>query len=76
MTHQTHSAEADEFVTLIGASMEEIYAAYRAQGLERDFSIVHRVGRHRFTKVNGDAPEAMFDGQPMIAATFWRRSAS
>ncbi len=77
MNQQTHEIDTDEFITLIGADMDEIHAAYRAQGLaERHYSIVHRTGRHRFTRVTGSGPETMFDGQPVIAATFRRCSAS
>jgi hypothetical protein len=75
MNQQTHETDTDEFITLIGADMDEIHAAYRAQGLaERHYAIVHRTGRHRFSRVSGSGSETMFDGEPMIAATFWRRS--
>lgn len=73
MDQMRQSNDCDEFITIIGASMAEINAEFRAQGLaDREFSIVHRIGRHRFTKVNSGAAEDMFDGQPMIAATFTR----
>jgi hypothetical protein len=63
--------EGDEFITIIGADMAEINAEFRAQGLsDREFAIVHRIGRHRFTRVDGGGAEQMFGGQPMIAATF------
>lgn len=63
----------DEFVTIIGADMADITRSFRAQGLaEREFLVVHRTGRHRFTRVDGDATETMFEGEPMIAATFRR----
>jgi hypothetical protein len=65
--------DRDEFITIIGANMAEITAEYQAQGLaDREFSIVHRIGRHRFMRVNEGASEQMFDGQAMIAATFTR----
>jgi hypothetical protein len=73
MDQMQQSSDHDEFITIIGANMAEINAEFRAQGLsDRDFSIVHRIGRHRFTHVNGGGTQAMFEGQPMIAATFAR----
>ncbi|WP_454814176.1 hypothetical protein [Labrys neptuniae] len=73
MDQMRQSNDRDEFITIIGASMAEINAEYHAQGLaDRDFSIVHKIGRHRFTRVGGGASEHMFDGQSMIAATFTR----
>ena len=53
--------------------MADITRAFCAQGLaDRHFAIVHRTGRHHFTRGAGEESEAMFDGQPMIAATFQR----
>ncbi len=73
MDQMRQSSDRDEFITIIGASMAEINAEFRAQGLaDQEFSIVHRIGRHRFTRVNGEGSEPMFEGQPMIAATFTR----
>jgi hypothetical protein len=75
MDTQAHSAEPDEFVTIIGADMTEITNEFRAQGLaEKQFAIVHKIGRHRFTRVDGRKAEPMFEGRPLIAATFQRRS--
>ena len=72
-----HTQQADEFVTIIGASMAEITDAFRAQGLaEKQFSIVHSVGRHSFMRIDGDRNEVLFDGQALIAATYRRRAAS
>jgi len=73
MDQMQQGGERDDFITIIGANMDEIHAEFRAQGLaDRDFSIVHRIGRHRFTHVDSGAAESMFGGQPMIAATFVR----
>ena len=74
MDQMQQSSDRDEFITIIGANMAEINAEFRAQGLaDREFSIVHKIGRHRFTHVNGDSTKEMFEGEPMIAATFARR---
>ena len=73
MEQMRQSNDCDEFITIIGATMAEINAEYHAQGLaDRDFSIVHRIGRHRFTRVGSGASEDMFGGESMIAATFTR----
>lgn len=62
-----------EFVTIIAPTMAEVMAAFEAQGLAaRDYAIVHRAGRHSFTHA-GNGP--LFEGHPMIAATFARRTA-
>jgi hypothetical protein len=74
MNNNQSPDECDEFVTIIGATMADITAEFAAQKLsERNFSIVHKVGRHHFTKVAGNGSESLFGGQPMIAATFARR---
>jgi hypothetical protein len=73
MDQMRQGNECDEFITIIGASMAEINAEFRAQGLaDREFSIVHRIGRHKFTRVASGEAEQMFGGEPMIAATFTR----
>lgn len=62
--------DAEEFITLIGADMDEIHAAYQAQGLaERHYYIVQPAGRHRFARADCE----VFDGRTMIAATFRRQ---
>ncbi len=70
----TAHAQHDDFITIIGADMDAIAREFQAQGLSaRQYSIVHRAGRHRFTRVDGDKTETMFGGQPLIAATYRRR---
>ena len=74
---QNHAQGADqEFVTIIAPSFAEVMNAFRKQGLaEQDYAIVHRAGRHQFTLVSGfDQSQDLFDGEPMTAATFARRS--
>jgi hypothetical protein len=66
---------ADEFVTIIGASMADIADAVSAQGLAAlEFAIVHKIERHRFTVVKDGETEPMFEGQKLLAATFVRRA--
>ena len=63
----------DEFVTIIGRDAEEISKTFRTEGLaEQQFTIVHRIGRHRFAFANGGPVGGLFDGRPMLAATFAR----
>ncbi len=74
LQHHGPEQEAEEFVTLIGADMDEIHAAFQSQGLaERHYFIVHRAGWHRFARHDSGA---MFEGRPMIAATFRRHRPS
>lgn len=71
----TAAAEHDDFITIIGTDMSAIAQEFRAQGLsDKQYSIVHRAGRHRFTHVAGERAEAMFGGEPLIAATYRRRA--
>lgn len=64
----------DEFVTIVGADAEEISRTYQQEGLAgQHFTIVHRIGRHRFAFANGAPAGGLFD-RPMLAATFARRA--
>ena len=63
-----------DLITIIGSSMTDISEQFRIQGLaERQFSIVHKIARHRFIRADGENARDMFDGEPLIAATFQRR---
>ena len=73
MTNQIQTDPAD-YVTIIGGDMAEITRQFQAQGLSgSDYAIVHRIGSHRFTMVDGDVAEPLFEGRRLIAATFARR---
>ncbi|MDQ0509824.1 hypothetical protein [Ancylobacter amanitiformis] len=64
----------EEFVTIVGGSAEEISRTFREQGLaEQDFSIVHRIGRHRLAGPAGQDLLSLFDGRDLVAATYTRR---
>ena len=70
------SHDDTEFVTIIGADMNEIHRAFQEQGLsERQFAIVHRTGRHSFTMADAEGGQRMFEGRQLIAATYARRMA-
>lgn len=72
MSGQARHTGFEEFITIIAPTMAEVMASFKAQGLaEREYSIVHRGGRHSFTMAGG---ETLFDGAPMVAATFARRA--
>lgn len=62
-----------DFVTIVGTNIAEIMREFHAQGLSgRQYSIVHRIGHHRFTMVEDEKTKALFDGQSLLAATFAR----
>lgn len=76
MQPHTHEAgQTEDFITIIAPSMAEVMASFCAQGLaEKQYAIVHRAGRHSFTLAHGGEPATtLFEGTPMIAATFARR---
>ena len=72
MTATTNTSPGEEdFITIIAPSMAEVMASFAEQKLaEKDYSIVHRGGRHSFTMAGG---QKLFDGVQMVAATFARR---
>ena len=73
MTDHIQAAH-DEFVTIVGTDLAEITREFHAQGLsEQDYTIIHRVGRHRFTLAGRESSQAMFEGKSLMAATFARR---
>ncbi|WP_404400837.1 hypothetical protein [Pelagibacterium halotolerans] len=73
--HSNETGQTEDFITIIAPSMAEVMASFRAQGLaEKQYAIVHRAGRHSFTVAHGEEPATtLFNGMPMIAATFARR---
>jgi hypothetical protein len=69
------SDRGEEFVTIIAASAGEAMRQFREQGLDRlGYAIVSRIGAHRFSVVEGEAPTDLFGGRTMVAATFSRRT--
>lgn len=74
MTDNIQTNRDDEFVTIVGTDIAEITREFHAQGLsEKNFSIIHRVGHHRFTMAGSEGSESMFGGRALMAATFARR---
>lgn len=72
---RTDPRDEDEFVTIIGRDAEEIGRTFREEGLaEQQFTIVHRIGRHRFAFADGGPMGGLFDGRRLVAATYARRA--
>jgi hypothetical protein len=70
----TNRIETEEFVTIIARTTDEAMQQFKARGLDtQGFAIAGRVGRHKFTLVNGPYADELFPGQSLIAATFSRR---
>lgn len=64
----------EEFVTIVGDTAEDIAKAFRDQGLaEQDYTIVHRIGRHRLALTEGRDLSSLLDGRQLVAATYTRR---
>ena len=64
-----------EYITIIGNSFDEVAEECRAQQLsEKQFSIVHPIGRHQFTMAGSDGGKAGVNGQSLVTATFARRA--
>ncbi|MCB9992203.1 MAG: hypothetical protein H6873_00950 [Hyphomicrobiaceae bacterium] len=72
---QSHTSAADEVITIIAASMAEVMRKFNEHNLAaRGFMIAGQAARQTFTHA-GDAGEGdLFDGKPMLAATFIRRT--
>lgn len=67
----------EEYVTIIGPSMTDVMRQFRAQGLDREgYAIAGRIDRHRFEMADASGVRHLFDGTPMLAATFVRRVAA
>ncbi|MCJ8144559.1 hypothetical protein [Ancylobacter gelatini] len=76
-THQTtrtpHNGD-EEFVTIVGGTAEEISRTFREQGLAaQDYTIVHRIGRHRLAMPEGSDLASLLAGGQLVAATYTRR---
>lgn len=72
-------AGEEEFITIIGGDAEEIGQVFKAEGLAaRDFTIVHRIGRHRIAMAPGQqdmgALVGALLGGRLVAATYTRRA--
>ena len=74
---RSNDPDTEDFITIIAASTSEAMQQFKAQGLNLlGYSIAGRIGRHRFSLVDGAHSSELFPGQEMIAATFSRRVGS
>jgi hypothetical protein len=74
MKMRSPHTDTEDFVTIIAPSTGEAMQQFKAQGLDlQGYSIAGRIGRHRFSLVDGAQSSELFPGQEMIAATFSRR---
>lgn len=72
---RTHTHHDEEFITIIGRDAEEISRTYSKDGLAaQGFSILHRMGRHRFALPDGSPLSGLMGEAPMVAATYMRRT--
>ena len=66
--------ETEEFITIIASTTSEAMEQFKTRGLDRQgYAIAGRVGRHRFTLIDGARASDPFAGRDLIAATFSRR---
>jgi hypothetical protein len=74
--HQTLPGPAPDFedyVTIIGPTMTEVMRQFRERHLgEIGYAITGRVERHRFSMADASGAHDLFEGVPMLAATFRR----
>ena len=73
---QPHATQ-NEYITIIARTVADAMRQFKAKGLDKlGFAIVGPVDKHQFSLAEGgENVTEMFDGNPMIAATF-RRSAA
>jgi len=76
MTHTIDNRQntQDEYITIIARTVADAMRQFKAKGLDKlGFSIVGPVDKHQFSLADGnDIATDMFEGNPMIAATFRR----
>lgn len=64
----------EEYITIVARDMNDVMGQFQARGLDAlGYSIIGRVGRHRFALAEGGDSADMFEGEYMLAATFMRR---
>lgn len=82
MLDRTHSPPgpnpaSEEYVTIIGPNMTEVMRQFHDCGLNtKGYAIAGRVERHRFALADATGAHDLFDGTPMLAATFVRHRAA
>jgi hypothetical protein len=67
----------EDYITIIGQDMKAVMRQFHDQGLDRQgYAITGRIDRHRFEMADADGVRDLFEGTPMLAATFMRRVAA
>ena len=70
------SSEREEYLTIIAPNASAAMAQFKAQDLAaQGYAIAGKIGRHRFSLVDGSGSSALFSGDGLIAATFSRKVA-
>jgi hypothetical protein len=73
MTEQ-QTTHRDEYITIIAPSAREVMHRFKEQGLAAlGYAINGRMDRHQFAFADADQTTELFEGEPMVAATFVRR---
>jgi len=77
MTHTIDNrpqATQDEYITIIARTVADAMRQFKAKELDKlGFAIVGPVDKHQFSLADGrETATEMFEGMPMIAATFRR----
>lgn len=66
-------AETEEFVTIIAPTLVGVMQQFKARGLAAaGYAITGQAGRHHFEVSDPAGNRDLFDGTPMMAATFRR----
>ena len=72
----TSMSDRDEYLTIIAPSVREAMEQFKSRNLgEQGYTIMGRIGRHRFSVVGETENSDLFSGNGVIAATFCRRVA-
>ncbi len=62
-------------ITIIAPSVKEAMEQFKKKGLDSlGYAIAGKIVRQQFSLINSNGSEQMFDGKPMFAATWVRKS--
>lgn len=77
MTTQINSQSGpEEFLTIIAPTLSDVMQQYKSRGLSAaGYAITGQAGRHQFSMAGPAGSTELFDGTPMVAATFRRTCA-
>lgn len=72
----TSMSDRDEYLTIIAPTVREAMEQFKTRNLgAQGYTIMGRIGRHRFSVVGETDSSDLFSGNDVIAATFCRRVA-